>query len=98
MTVAIKYAGRVYDVISYEAIEAIETPTSVEVLNRSEVTVREVLIKSRPGIFNVRTAVTVGFGYVPSIMVVATGEIHECVECGGQGHLPAACPYSKEKT
>ena len=93
----VRYVGRAYDVVSYESIVPVETPTTVEALAAATEKALAALKDVKPGVFNVRTKIEVGFGYRPSIFAVAAGEIYDCIECGGQGHRPDDCPTKKSE-
>lgn len=97
MIATVRYVGRVYDVVSYEAVIYLETPTDIDKLMAAEVEVKKALIESHPSVFNIRTRVEVGFGYKPPIAVVAEGVVNDCIECGCEGHRPIDCPTKKSE-
>jgi hypothetical protein len=93
MTAHVRYVGMVYDVLSYESIVSLPVPTTVSEVASAEREALDALFAQKPGVISVRTKVTVGFGYQPPIVIVATGEVYSCAKCGGEGHRADRCPH-----
>lgn len=90
---SVRYSGRAYEFVSYDGVVSLASGATLKQIEEAAEQARKELLAAHPVLHRVEEPrVSTGWGHNPPLLVVVSAVVAECIDCGGEGHVPADCP------